>query len=250
MDAGELWSIGDYAVIGELWSEAGREVAASLHVEARDVADLATGTGVAALEVARRGARSVVGVDASQKMLDEASDRAEREGLAIEWIKADFASVPLPDQSADIIVSTFGLMFASDPETAFGEARRMLRDDGLLVFTSWSATGFFGQLFEVMAKHFPERPEPWHETPEGIRTVVGDSAVVVEESFEMLLESPEWFVTQLEQFSAPFIVAIERLGDEWEHVRDELLAATTELTTQAEDGYCADVHYLVTRLTY
>lgn len=246
MDAGELWSIGDYAVIGELWSEPGRVVAAALGVEGRDVIDLATGTGVTALEIARRNARSVVGVDASQKMLDEAADRARKEGLAVDWIQADFASVPLPDGSADIVVSTFGLMFAAEPGDAFAEARRLLRDDGRLVFTSWSATGFFGLLFKVMAKYFPERPVPWHETPDGIRSVVGEGADAVEQDFELVIESPEWFVSRLEQFSAPFIVGIEALGQRWGHVRSELVAATTELTTPTEAGHVAEVRYLVT----
>ena len=89
MDAGELWSIGDYATIGELWSAPGRELAASLDVAGCDVIDVATGTGVTALEIARRGARSVVGVDASAKMLAEAAVRAANAKLEIDWIEAD-----------------------------------------------------------------------------------------------------------------------------------------------------------------
>lgn len=245
MDAGELWSIGDYAIIGELWSEPGRKLAAALDVRDRDVIDLATGTGVTALEIAGRGARSVIGVDASAKMLSEAAARAASSNLEIEWIEANFASVPLLDQSADLVVSTFGLMFAADPDAAFAEARRLLRPGGELVFTSWAATGFFGQLFGVMSKHFPERPTPWHESPEGIRSVVGDAAQVEEQSFALSLESPEWFVSQLEQYSAPFIVAIEALGSNWAPVRGELLRAVTALSKPSDVGY-VDVHYLTT----
>ena len=248
MDAGELWSIGDYATIGELWSAPGRELAASLDVAGCDVIDVATGTGVTALEIARRGARSVVGVDASAKMLAEAAVRAANAKLEIDWIEADFASIPLPDESADLVVSTFGLMFASDPGAAFGEARRLLRPGGELIFTSWAASGFFGRLFLVMSKHFPERPTPWHESPEGIRALLGDDARVEEHSFPLSIESPEWFVSQLEQFSAPFMVAIEGLGPKWSAVRSELVESVTEMVAPADVGYSAEVHYLTTTL--
>src|SRR5579875_677930 len=101
MEPSEFWSIGDYSVVGELWSSPGRDLIASLGVTGLDVVDLATGTGVTAIAAAEHGAASVVGVDITPSLLTEAARRAELAGVSVRWVEADVASVPLPDASAD-----------------------------------------------------------------------------------------------------------------------------------------------------
>ncbi|MEM7337165.1 MAG: class I SAM-dependent methyltransferase [Actinomycetota bacterium] len=248
MGPGELWSLGDYGIVGDLWAAVGRDLAHTIDVVDRDVIDLATGTGVTAIALARRGARTVVGVDAAAPLLREAARRAARGGIRVRWIEADFSSVPLDDRSADVAVSTFGLIFAADPAAAFAECRRLVRPGGEIIFTSWSASGLFGRIREVMAPYFPDVPEPWHEQPDRIRAVVGDGAVVEERSFVLTVDSAEEFVSQLERHNAPFVAAVGALGDRWTDARADLVDAVRAAGTDGAGSYRAEVPYLVTTM--
>lgn len=248
MRPGDFWSIGDYAIVGELWREPGRALARTLDVAGRDVVDIATGTGVTAIAVARAGARSVTGLDAAPKLLAAAASRSQVEQLDIGWIEADLGSIPLPDQSADLVVSTFGIIFAEDPSIAIAECRRLVRPGGHIVFTSWSGSGLFGSIRRALSPYFPDAPEPWHEHPDDILRVTGDDATVEEWSFELTVASPESFVDQLERHSAPFVVAVETLGDRWPLARADLLAVVAGAGDTDGDGYRAGVDYLVTTI--
>lgn len=103
MEPDKLWSMGDYRVVGELWADAGRGLVESLDVHDRDVVDLATGTGVAAIAAAERGARSVTGVDVTPVLLAEAARRSRR-------VMADyFPDAPTPwHETPETITATVG----------------------------------------------------------------------------------------------------------------------------------------------
>ena len=249
MDAGEFWSVGDYALVGELWAQPGRDLAASLDVVGRRVIDLATGTGVTAIAMAGLGAASVTGVDAAPKLLAEAARRSDARELEVEWLEADMTAVPLPDGSADIVVSTFGLIFAADPTAAIVESRRLCRPGGRIVFTSWAGPGLFGQLRQALSPYFPDTPEPWHESRRGIRSVVGADAEIVERSFGLTVASAEAFVSQLERQNPPFILGAQALGDRWHQARAELIDVVAAAGERHEDSLHARVSYLVTTLT-
>ncbi|MEM8924996.1 MAG: class I SAM-dependent methyltransferase [Actinomycetota bacterium] len=245
MEAGEFWSIGDYSIVGEFWGAPGRDLAASIEPDGLDVIDLATGTGVTAIAMAERGARSVVGVDAAPKLLREAERRANAAAVDIEWIEADVAAVPLPDRAADLVVSTFGIIVADDPRTAIGECRRLVRPGGRIVLTSWSGQGLFGRIRQALGPYFPDAPEPWHEDAAPIRAVVGPEAEVTTRSFMLTAETPEAFVAKLEQHNPPFIVGARALGDRWPRARADLLDVVAAADQGDADGYRAVVDYLV-----
>ena len=249
MDPAEFWATGDYTVVGDLWAQPGRDLATSFPVEGRDVVDLATGTGVTAIAAALGGARSVLGVDVTPDLLREAARRADRAGVDVTWRTADFLAVPLPSRCADLVTSTFGIVFAADPSAALIEARRLTRHGGQIVFTSWSATGLFGQIRQTLAPFFPEAPEPWHETARGIRAVAGQDAQVSEESFVMTVGSPEQFVTQLEQHSAPIVLGAASLGPQWPQARERLVVTVREAGEHRDGGFQVPVGYLRTTLS-
>lgn len=248
MEPRTFWSIGDYGIVGDLWAAPGRDLVASLDVRGRDAVDLATGTGVTAIALARGGAASVVGVDVTPQLLTEAARRAEAEDLDIRWLEADVTDVPLPSASADVVTSTFGLVFAEDPVRAVGEARRMARPEGLVVFTSWSPNGLFGEIRQVMSRYFPDVPTPWHETVDGIRGVTGTEDVVEEREFDLVIDSPEAFVDLMEHYSAPVVLASQALGDRWRDARKDLVAAVTSGTTSTGRECLSRVPYFVTTL--
>jgi ubiquinone/menaquinone biosynthesis C-methylase UbiE len=107
------------------------------------VLDLGTGTGVLAVDAARRwpGA-SVVGLDGSSAMLALAADRAVRElgpAADIEWRTGLAESIPLPDASVDVVVSSFVVQLVPHRPTALREALRVLRPGGRLAYVTWRA---------------------------------------------------------------------------------------------------------------
>ncbi|WP_129663553.1 class I SAM-dependent methyltransferase [Phytoactinopolyspora endophytica] len=248
MEPSEFWSVGDYGVVGDLWSQPGRDLAESLDVQERDVIDLATGTGVTAIALAHAGARSVIGIDVTPVLLSEAARRAEAAAVTVEWIEADVMSIPLPTDSADLVTSTFGIVFAADPKQALDEARRLTRPDGDIVFTSWSAAGLFGQVRRTLAPYFPDAPEPWHETPGDITAMVGDDARVEERTFNLTAASPEAFIDLLEQHSSPIVLATRTLGERWPQARKSLLDIVTEGGSYHDGVFRISVPYLVTSL--
>jgi ubiquinone/menaquinone biosynthesis C-methylase UbiE len=115
--------------IGRLLLETQEQIVTDFVGEIRDrtILDVGTGTGRAALALARRGAR-VTGVDASAEMLHVASRRAAAERLSVEFAEADAHALPYPDGSFDVAVSLRVLMHTPDWRRMIGELCRVARD--------------------------------------------------------------------------------------------------------------------------
>src|SRR5947208_15238059 len=86
----------------------------------RRVLDVGTGTGRAAITLARRGAR-VTGVDASSEMLDVARARAAAAGAEVRFEAGDAHALPFADRSFDAVVSLRVLMHTPGWRQAVGE---------------------------------------------------------------------------------------------------------------------------------
>jgi len=106
-----------------------RRLAAAAAVRPGDrVLDAACGTGDLALAAADAGARQVVGLDFSPRMLE----RARRKSSAIEWVDGDLLALPFPDASFDAATVGFGVRNVADLERGLRELRRVLRPGGRL----------------------------------------------------------------------------------------------------------------------
>jgi demethylmenaquinone methyltransferase/2-methoxy-6-polyprenyl-1,4-benzoquinol methylase len=90
--------------------------------------DACCGTGDLAIAARRAGAREVVGVDFSERMLE----RARRKAPEVEWIQADVLRLPFEDASFDSVVVGFGVRNVEDLEAGLRELRRVLRPGGRL----------------------------------------------------------------------------------------------------------------------
>ena len=103
------------------------------------VLDVGCGTGVssrAAALLATGG--EVLGVDLSSAMVRRARELAATAGLSnISFLRADAQVHPFEPGAFDIAVSRTGAMFFGDPQAAFANLRRSLRDDGRLVLLTW-----------------------------------------------------------------------------------------------------------------
>lgn len=121
-------------------------------VAGRRVLDVGTGTGRAAIGLARAGA-SVVGLDYSAEMLRVARARASQAGVSLELGIADAHALPLTDRSVDAAVSLRVLMHAIDWRTCVGELCRVAR---WRVVVDFPALGSFAAL-ESGARHLARR---------------------------------------------------------------------------------------------
>lgn len=100
-----------------------------------DVVEIGAGTG-ANLAHYPATVRRLVVTEPDQGMLDRLGPVLHRvaEGIDVELRRAPADALPLADDSVDAVVCTLVLCSVADPAAALGEARRVLRPGGRLVF--------------------------------------------------------------------------------------------------------------------
>jgi SAM-dependent methyltransferase len=121
------------------------------------VVDVATGTGNAALLAAKRGA-DVVGVDFEPALLTQARHRSAGLGLMVRWATADATAVSVPDGWADVVLSVFGVMYASDQEAAARELARCAAPDARIVLASWVPGSFMPAMGSALSTFLAPPP--------------------------------------------------------------------------------------------
>jgi ubiquinone/menaquinone biosynthesis C-methylase UbiE len=112
--------------IGRLLAETQeQQIAAFLApLEGRRVLDVGTGTGRAAIALARRGAQ-VTGVDASAEMLAVAERRAHDASVHVDFRRDDAHHLAFPDRAFDAVVCLRVLMHTPDWHQSFAELCRV-----------------------------------------------------------------------------------------------------------------------------
>ncbi|NRF65846.1 class I SAM-dependent methyltransferase [Aquincola sp. S2] len=164
------WASGDFAVIGTTLQIVGEMLAEAVDLRAGEsVLDVAAGNGNATLAAARRFAR-VTSTDYVPALLDKGRERARAEALPVVFQPADAEALPFPDHGFDVVLSTFGVMFAPDQARAAREMLRVLRPGGRIGLANWTPEGFIGRLFKVIGKHVPppaglKSPALWGAEP-------------------------------------------------------------------------------------
>jgi ubiquinone/menaquinone biosynthesis C-methylase UbiE len=149
------WASGDFAVIGTTLQIVGETLAEAADVRAGErVLDVAAGNGNATLAAARRFAR-VTSTDYVPALLDKGRERARAEGLSVDFQAADVEALPFGDGCFDVVLSTFGAMFAPDHARTAAEMLRVLRPGGRIGLANWTPEGFIGRLFKVIGAHVP-----------------------------------------------------------------------------------------------
>lgn len=140
-----------------------------IRLEPRDIVDVGCGLGRSRDPLLARypGARWV-GVDISTQMARAGLD-AQRRGFGIArwwrrngaWIVADGSRLPLPDGTADLVYSNLMLHWHPIPHAVFPEWKRVLRIDGLLMFSCFGPDTL-SELRAAVAEALPGvRPMPF-----------------------------------------------------------------------------------------
>ena len=149
------WASGDYAVVGTTLQIVGESLAEAVNVCAGEtVLDVAAGNGNATLAAARRFAQ-VTSTDYVAALLDKGRERAQAEGLRVQFREADAEDLPFDDASFDVVLSTFGSMFTPDHARTAREMLRVVRAGGRIGVASWTPEGFIGRLFKIIGAHVP-----------------------------------------------------------------------------------------------
>lgn len=115
--------------------------------EGDTVADIACGTGDLTEMFARRSpAADIIGLDFTPEMLDIARDkqatRPDQIKSRIRYQQGDAQSLPLDDNSADVLSIAFGIRNVQDPAAAFREFARVLKPGGRLVVLEFDTPRF------------------------------------------------------------------------------------------------------------
>jgi ubiquinone/menaquinone biosynthesis C-methylase UbiE len=149
------WASGDYAVIGTSLQIVGETLCEAIDIRAgQTVLDVAAGNGNATLAAARRWCQ-VTSTDYVPSLLERGRARALADGLNATFQSADAESLPFADDSFDVVLSTFGVMFTPDQDLAASEMVRVCRPGGKIGMANWTPDGFIGQLFKTIGKHVP-----------------------------------------------------------------------------------------------
>ena len=143
------------------------------------VLDIATGTGWAARRLAAKGA-SVTGVDIGRELIEAARLHPASCAFNIDFRVGDADALPFSDGEFDSVVSTFGVMFSSRPESAAAELARVCRKGGSVALTTWAPGSTIAGMFKVMKPYMsvpavpPPSPFEWGST-ERITELLGEN---------------------------------------------------------------------------
>jgi SAM-dependent methyltransferase len=155
----DVWSAGDFSALAAASVIVGELLCESVPLRAgQRVLDVATGSGNTAMSAARR-ACDVIGVDFVPALLERARERVHAERLRnITFEVGDTQALPFPDASFDVVLSTFGHMFAPDPDRAAKEMARVAKPGGTVAFIAWTPDGMFSKFFALHDKYNPAGP--------------------------------------------------------------------------------------------
>jgi SAM-dependent methyltransferase len=230
------WAAGDYPAIAQrqLWEVGPRIVQSAGISPGDDVLDVACGTGNAAIRAAQAGG-TVVGVDLTPELLAAGRLLATDAGVAIEWVHGDAEDLPFDDESFDVVLSTFGCMFAPRHTVTAHEIARVLRPGGRIGLSSWTPDGGMGAFFRTVGGYLPP-PSPLAEPPmlwgteahvEGLFAGTGidlrfERDVVTPEPFESTEAELEFLTTKF----GPMIMTrqLAEASGRWPELRSELVA--------------------------
>ncbi|MGK9169031.1 class I SAM-dependent methyltransferase [Inquilinus limosus] len=237
------WSSGDYAVVGTTLQIVGEQLCEALDLRAgQTVLDVAAGNGNVALAAARRWC-DVVATDYVPALLQRARERAEAERLPIEFREADAEALPFADESFDVVVSTFGVMFTPDQDRAAAELLRVCRRGGRIGLANWTPDGFIGQLFKTIGRHLPppagtRSPALWgtRERLAELFSARAASVASAQRHFVFRYRSPGHWLEVFKTYYGPVLKAFAALPPAGQAALEADLVALIDRFNRSGDG--------------
>jgi SAM-dependent methyltransferase len=251
------WSAGDFDAIAQRIWAVGDDIVDRVGIKQGErVLDVACGTGNAAIPAAAAGAETT-GVDITPDLLEDARRNAAAARVEVEWVEGDAQEMPFADGSFDVVVSTFGCMFAPDHRRAAGEIARVLAPGGRFGVAAWRPEGNIGNFFATISKYAPPPPEGFQPPQQwGLRDHVTEifAGTGVDLRFEdsavhWRFESVEETVEEYSTKFGPIVLLGERLKADgrWEDLLRDLAAMWEEISEPEDGGITFDGEYLITQ---
>lgn len=97
------------------------------------VLDLGCGFGWHCRFAIENGAKSVVGIDISQKMLNEARDKTKSE--YIQYIRMPIEDIDFPNNSFDVVISSLALHYVQSFEDVLDKINKCISNGGEFIFS-------------------------------------------------------------------------------------------------------------------
>lgn len=158
-----LWEKGDFTKIAATMRESGANLALQFNItKGMKVLDVGCGDGTTAIPMAKLGAE-VTGVDIARNLVEAGNARVKKEGVAnCTFQEGDVMNLAdLEDESFDLVVSIFGVMFAPRPMDAAKELVRVTKTGGRIIMGNWipGDPTLVAQTLKVSSAYTPPPPE-------------------------------------------------------------------------------------------
>ena len=238
-----VWSAGDFARVASMNVLAAEMLCESIDLHPGErVLDVAAGSGNTALAAARRRC-DVTATDFVPSLLDAATRRAASEGLPLATAVADAQDLPFDDGSFDVVLSTFGVIFAPDQERAAGELLRVCRPGGRIGLANWTPDGMLAEQMRLRTGR--RAPPPGLRSPlvwgteEGVRELLGAGISSLQTTVRDVVfrfPSPEHMVEFNRTYFGPTKVAFEVLDQKGQAELTEELLGVLRKYNRAHDG--------------
>jgi SAM-dependent methyltransferase len=153
------WAAGNFPEVAtrELW-DVGERIVQRVGIGTDEqVLDVACGSGNVAIRAAQAGGQ-VTGVDLTPELFVAGRRLADEAGVSVDWVEGDAEALPFEDETFDVVLSTFGAMFAPRHEVTAKELSRVLRPGGRLGLCTWTPEGIQGDFFRMLGAHLPPAP--------------------------------------------------------------------------------------------
>lgn len=243
----EMWGIGDYAAIGSRLVIASELLCEAVDLRANQrVLDVATGHGNTALAAARRDC-DVIGIDITPSLLEQARQRAAAEHLRVNFQEGDAESISFPDGSFDVVLSSFGVIFASDAHQAAQELVRVCRSGGKIGLTTWATTGSASVIDQVYNKYLPPSPPELWDSEDGLRLLFSDQITSLQVKPRQIIyrfPSIEAYHHTFSTKFGPCMKTIETLEKDRERFKADLVEAYQQVNQSGDETFVIAYDYL------
>jgi SAM-dependent methyltransferase len=244
-----VWSAGDYAVIGTRLQIVGETLCEAADLRAgQSVIDVAAGNGNATLAAARRGC-DVVSTDYVPELLERGRARAVADGLDARFERADAENLPYPDDTFDVALSTFGVMFCPDQAKAAAELARVCKPGGRIGLANWTPDSFIGEMFRVVGRYVPppaglKSPLLWGTTERLRELFPGHRLEAATRHYNFRYRSPQHWLETFRSYYGPTLKAFAAIDEAARHGLREELEALARKHNRGEGALVVPSAYL------
>jgi ubiquinone/menaquinone biosynthesis C-methylase UbiE len=248
----QTWNAGDYALLGGNLTIVSEMLCEAVDARAGQlVLDVATGSGNTALAAARRWCE-VTGVDFAAALLERARERAAVERLPITFFEGDAENLRFPNEAFDVVLSTFGVMFAPNQAQAANELLRVCRRGGKIGLANWTPNSFLSQLPRFVSQYItPRAPAPspflWGDEAHVRALFKADMASlqITKRNFIFRNRSPQHFVDMFRNHFGPVMTAFNALDSaQQEALARDILVGVTSRNQSGDETLLMPSEYL------